>query len=52
MQMQRTSLWTKQGKEKAGLIQESSIDIYTPPCVKQRASEKFGTAQEALSGTL
>ena len=37
---------------RGGTNTESSIDIYTPPCVKQRASEKFGTAQEALSGTL
>ena len=49
MQIWRMDLWTEWGKERVGQT-ESSVDIYTLPCVKQTASEKFVTVQEALSG--
>ena len=51
MQMWRMDLWTL-GEGRGGTNRESSIGIYTLPCVKQIASENFGTVQEALSGAL
>ena len=30
-----------EGEESGGINRESSIDIYTPPCVKQIASRKL-----------
>ena len=51
MQIWRMDLWTL-GEGRGGTNRESSIGIYTLPCVKQIASENFGTVQEALSGAL
>ena len=31
-------MWTQQGKERVGMNWESSINIYTLPCIKQIAS--------------
>ena len=44
-------MWTQEGGED-GMSREIRIDICTLPCVKQIASENFGTVQEALSGAL